>query len=76
MPEIAFDIPSGIYHTGTERTAAGRWYAGNLVRWTAGVLRPIYGWAKHSASAVTGSAPPAAFRPPRTRPARNSRVPG
>ena len=54
--EIQFALPPGLYHSGTVRQSAGRWYAGNLVRWTGGVLRPIYGWQAHSSSAVTGSA--------------------
>ena len=56
MPEINFAIPPGVYHNGTQRLAAGRWYAANLVRWTDKVMRPIYGWVAHTASAVTGSA--------------------
>ena len=55
MGEINFALPAGIFHTGTERMAAGRWYSGNLVRWTSNTLRPIYCWNAHSPSAVVGS---------------------
>jgi hypothetical protein len=56
LSQLSFNPPPGIFHTGTEREAAGRWYNGNLVRWTNGVLRPVYGWQAHSTSAVSGAA--------------------
>lgn len=54
MSQINFVIPPGIFNTGTERQAAGRWYECNLVRWTNGILRPIFGWLAKT-NAVSGA---------------------
>jgi hypothetical protein len=54
--QIQFVPQAGVFRAGTERESAGKWYDTNLVRWVNGVLRPIYGWVQHSASALTGAA--------------------
>ena len=55
MAQIAFSPSPGIFRIGTEKESSGKWYAGNLIRWTNGQLRPIYGWQAHSPSAYTGA---------------------
>ena len=54
MALIPLKIPPGVYRNGTEYQSAGRWYDANLVRWFENTLRPIGGWRKKSASAMTG----------------------
>jgi hypothetical protein len=55
MGVIAFAPAPGMFRTGPEKESSGRWYDANFVRWTNGMLRPIYGWQSQSASAVTGA---------------------
>lgn len=50
------NIPPGVWRNGTQYQAAGRWYDANLVRWVQGVLRPMGGWERRTASAFTGKA--------------------
>ena len=54
MALIPLKIPAGVYRNGTEYQSAGRWYDANLVRWYENTLRPIGGWRKKSATALTG----------------------
>ena len=54
MALIPIKIPAGVYRNGTEYQSAGRWYDANLVRWYENTLRPIGGWRKKSATALTG----------------------
>ena len=54
MALIPLKIPPGVYRNGTEYQSAGRWYDANLVRWYENTLRPIGGWRKKSATALTG----------------------
>ena len=55
MALIPLKIPPGVYRNGTEYQSAGRWFDANLVRWYENTLRPIGGWRKKSATAMTGS---------------------
>jgi len=55
MPLIPLDIPAGIYATGTDLEASGRWHDGNLVRWRDGSLRPIGGWSRRKAEAFAAA---------------------
>ena len=54
MALIPLKIPPGVYRNGTEYQSAGRWYDANLVRWYENTLRPIGGWRKKTATALTG----------------------
>lgn len=56
MPLIPLQIPPGVYRNGTELQSSGRWYDANLVRWYENTLRPVGGWRKRVATAVTGAA--------------------
>ena len=48
-------IPPGVFRSGNEYQAKGRWYDTNLVRWyDRSVLGPILGWVTKSTSTVTG----------------------
>jgi len=53
---VTVDLPPGISRTGTTYKSRGRWYDANLMRWFAGALGPVGGWAVHSTSAVSGKA--------------------
>ena len=46
MPLLPIDIPPGFYKNATQYQAKNRWYAGNLVRFSEGRLRPIGGWQR------------------------------
>jgi hypothetical protein len=48
------EIPPGIQRNSTEYATGGRWYDANLVRFYSGQARPIGGWTKVTASALTG----------------------
>lgn len=57
MAYFPLQIPPGIFRSGTEDQAKGRWYDTNLVRWYDGVaLGPILGWQTKSTTGVTGKA--------------------
>lgn len=56
MPLIPLKIQPGVFRNGTEYQSAGRWTDANLVRWFEGVMRPVGGWRKKIATAVSGSA--------------------
>lgn len=49
MTLVPIDIPPGIVRRGTQYQTKGRWYDGNLVRWSNGRLQPIGGWERVSA---------------------------
>lgn len=49
------EIPPGVFRSGTEYQAKGRWYDAHLCRWYDKALGPIGGWATKSTSAVTGT---------------------
>lgn len=51
---IPLQIPPGVVRNSTEYATGGRWYDSNWVRFIAGQARPIGGWAKATASALTG----------------------
>ena len=58
MPFIPLDIPAGVYRTGTDLEASGRWRDANLVRWADGSMRPVGGWSeKWDASASVTASP-------------------
>lgn len=46
---LNIDIPPGMWRNGTRRQAGMRWFAGNLVRWMNGALRPMKGWVERLA---------------------------
>lgn len=56
MPLIPLEIPPGVYRNGTELQSSGRWRDANLVRWYQNTMRPVGGWRKRVATAVTGAA--------------------
>lgn len=54
---LPLQIPPGVFRSGNEYQAKGRWYDTNLVRWYDGVaLGPILGWQTKSTSTLTGKA--------------------
>jgi hypothetical protein len=55
MTLIPLNLPPGVYANGTESQARGRYRDCNLVRWFEGTLRPMGGWVRHSAGALTGA---------------------
>ncbi len=50
------DIPPGIVRTATQYQTKGRWWDGNLVRWSGGQLRPVGGWHRLTSSPLSGKA--------------------
>ena len=55
MTWVSVDIPPGLYRNGgTERSAKGRWYAQNLMRWYEGTMQPIGGWAARTTATISG----------------------
>ena len=44
MSYLPLVLPPGVFANGTELQAAGRWQAGNLVRWANGAMLPVGGW--------------------------------
>ena len=48
---VPIRLPPGIFRNGTREDAAGRWYAGNLMRWVEGYPQPIGGWREARSSA-------------------------
>lgn len=61
MPLVPVQIPPGMYRAGTEYQSRGRWYDGSLVRFYAGVIRPVGGWEQINPSAALTGRPCAAF---------------
>jgi hypothetical protein len=55
MPLIELKIPPGIFQSGTDLQAEGRWRDGNLIRWTEGALGPVGGWDERMASAYAAA---------------------
>lgn len=58
MPTVR--IPAGIVRGESRAMVPGRWYAGSLIRWHEGNLRPVGGWERIS-PAPLGSVPRAGF---------------
>jgi hypothetical protein len=54
MELLPLRIPPGVYRNGTEYQSKGRWSDSSLVRWFENTIRPVGGWRKRIASAVTG----------------------
>lgn len=52
---LALDIPPGLYRNGTNYQSQGRYYDADLWRFFEGVERPVGGWRRKSADAVTGA---------------------
>tara|TARA_R110002167_G_scaffold258575_2_gene465130 strand:+ start:1076 stop:3118 length:2043 start_codon:yes stop_codon:yes gene_type:complete len=46
MALLPIKIPAGFYRNATQYQAKGRWFKGNLVRFSEGRLRPIGGWMR------------------------------
>src|SRR5262245_22536594 len=56
MPLLPLQMPPGVFRSGTEYQAKGRWYDAHLVRWyDSKVLGPVLGWVQKSTSAVLGT---------------------
>jgi hypothetical protein len=53
---VPLKVPAGVFANGTDLQSEGRWRSANLVRWYEGVMRPVGGWRKRFATALTGSA--------------------
>jgi hypothetical protein len=55
---INLDIPPGLSANGSSYTVGqrGRWWRGNLIRFQAGLLAPVGGWRRVSASPLAGVA--------------------
>lgn len=51
-------LPPGFYQNGTEYSGAGRYIAGDLVRWHNGVIKPINGWKQRYDLAADDNMPP------------------
>lgn len=53
---LPLTLPPGVYATGTEYQAKGRWAESDLVRWHNGTMQPVGGWVARSLSgdAVAG----------------------
>jgi hypothetical protein len=60
MALFPLQIPAGVYGTGTELDAQGRWLDANLVRWTNGSLRPVGGWELRTDATSSATASPRA----------------
>lgn len=56
MALLPLTIPPGVYRNGTEYQSKGRWSDSSLVRWFEKTIRPVGGWRKRIATAVTGKA--------------------
>ena len=54
MALLPITPPAGIVKNGTDYANKGRWVDGNLVRFENGYLKPIGGWNKLKATALTG----------------------
>jgi hypothetical protein len=55
MAYLSLSLPPGLYRNGTQYQSKGRYYAGNLVRFQEGQVKPVGGWQKRStAAALTG----------------------
>lgn len=46
MALLPIKIPAGFFRNATQYQAKGRWFTGNLVRFSEGRLRPIGGWQR------------------------------
>lgn len=54
MPLLNLAIPPGIVKGATAYDSRGRWWDASQVRWNNGVLEPIGGWQRATATALTG----------------------
>lgn len=54
MALIPINLPPGVYRSGTDYQAKGRWRDASLVRWYEGTMRPVGGWRKRATGQVTG----------------------
>ena len=53
MALLPIKIPAGFFRNATQYQAKGRWYTGNLVRFSEGRLRPIGGWQRLADTQIT-----------------------
>jgi len=51
MPRVPMKLQPGMSRPGTIYESKGRWYDGNLVRWSEGVMQPVSGWQNLKTSA-------------------------
>jgi hypothetical protein len=65
------NLPPGFYNNGTAYMAAGRYVAGNLVRWHGDAIQPINGWQRRYDS-VAGAVLPKLWADPTTEAARSA----
>ena len=56
MRYVPLEIPSGVYHNGTEYQSRGRWYDASLVRWENNEMKPIGGWQQKGTTTLSGTA--------------------
>jgi len=54
MSLIPINLPPGVYRSGTDYQAKGRWRDASLVRWYEGTMRPVGGWRKRATGQLTG----------------------
>lgn len=52
---VPLDIAPGVYRNATPYSAGARWFDTNLVRWIDGLMVPVGGWERFSASPITGT---------------------
>lgn len=50
MALISLKLPAGVVKEATPYDTPGRWWDANLIRWRGGVLEPVGGWERASAS--------------------------
>jgi hypothetical protein len=53
---MPFDIPPGVYRTGTDYQSRGRYFDADLWRFHEGTSRPVGGWVARSLSPLSGAA--------------------
>jgi len=54
MALVPLKLPAGVVRNGTQYSVGGRWFDANLVRWSSGMLLPIGGWQRQTATTFTG----------------------
>ena len=52
MALLPIKIPAGFFRNATQYQAKGRWFTGNLVRFSEGRLRPIGGWQRLASTQI------------------------
>lgn len=55
MTYLPLQLPPGIVRGANPDDAPGRWYDGSLIRWREGVMEPVGGWSKVTASALAST---------------------